>query len=72
MAAADFNRDGKTDVAVGAPSEDVGAYADTGGSIAAFGSASVVVGLAVQINLNQDAAGVPDDPEAGDRFGAAL
>ena len=56
-------------MAAGVPYEVVAAYADAGGVTVFAGSTSVVLGLAVQVNLNQDALNVPDDAEAGDRLG---
>ena len=72
VVAADYNRDGRADVMAGAPNEDVAASADAGGGGVLAGSASAVVGVLTQVNLNQETPGVPDDPEAGDRFGSSL
>ncbi len=55
-----------------APTEDVAAIADAGGATTFPGSASLVAGLAGQVLLSQDALNVPDDAEAGDRFGASV
>ncbi|HEX2064895.1 MAG TPA: hypothetical protein VHE80_10795, partial [Acidimicrobiales bacterium] len=72
LAAGDFNRDGRADVAAGAPTEDVDAFADAGGVSVMYGSATAVAGLSAQVLVSQATAGVPDDPEGGDRFGAGL
>jgi FG-GAP repeat protein len=62
----DFNKDGKADVAIGAPNDSVGG--------AASGSVSVFLGSATGIStgkrLTQADAGASD--EAGDQWGAAL
>jgi hypothetical protein len=63
---ADFNGDGPTDLAVGAPGENFGAIVDAGAVGVFFGTASGT-GLP-----SASQTPVQDDPEAGDRFGAAL
>jgi hypothetical protein len=60
---ADCNGDGVTDLAVGAPGDDVGAAGDAG-------AVSVFFGVADGTGTSQTV--VWDNPEAGDRFGAAL
>jgi hypothetical protein len=63
---ADFNNDGLTDLAVGAPGENVGATADAG-------AVSVFLGTGTGTGLpNASQTLVQDNPEAGDQFGAAL
>jgi hypothetical protein len=63
---ADFNGDGPTDLAVGAPTEDVGSTVDAG-------AVSVFFGVATGTGLPDDSQTlVQDNPEAGDRFGSAL
>ena len=59
-----FNGDGFTDLAVGAPGEDVGATVDAGAVNVFFGS-STGLRTPSQVLLQ-------DNPETGDRFGAAL
>jgi hypothetical protein len=62
----DFNRDGKIDVAVGAPNDTVGGVAS--GSVSVFpGSAT---GISTGKRLRQADAGASD--EAGDKWGTAL
>jgi hypothetical protein len=60
---ADFDGNGVADLAVGAPGENVGAIADAGAVNVFYGFAS---GLATTSQL------LLQNPEAGDRFGAAL
>jgi FG-GAP repeat len=63
LAVGDFNGDPFDDLAVGTPREDVGATVDAGAVNVLFGSPA---GLTTSQTLLQD------NPEAGDRFGAAL
>jgi hypothetical protein len=67
----DFNRDGYTDLAIGASAEDFNGMADTGAVHVLYGSA---VGLTANGNqfITQDAGGVQDWCEAGDRFGMVM
>lgn len=37
-----------------------------------YGSTTAVAGVSAQVLVSQATAGVPDDPEGGDRFGAGL
>jgi hypothetical protein len=68
---ADFDDDGFADLAVGTPSEDVGAAADAGAVTVLYGSAA---GLSASGSrqLTQDTAGVPDAAEGDDHFGHLL
>ena len=59
-----FNGDSFADLAVGAPDENVGAIVDAG-------AASVFLGSAGGLSATSQTL-VQDNPEAGDRFGAAL
>jgi hypothetical protein len=65
-ATADFNGDGRFDLAVGAPGENVGATADAGAVNIFYG----LVGGGLPNTASQTL--VQNNPEAGDRFGAAL
>jgi hypothetical protein len=66
----DFNDDGFTDLAVGAPLEDVGGAADAGALNVLYGSAT---GLEPSPDVFfQGSGGVGGSLEAGDQFGAAL
>ena len=72
LAAGDYNRDGKADLMVGVPTEDVGSLSDAGGASPVYGSGSGLVGLSSQVFLGQDTLNVPDDAESGDRFGFSV
>jgi hypothetical protein len=62
----DFNNDGMSDLAVGAPGEDVGSAVDAGAVSIFFGAAGGFGGRDAIENLFQAS------PEDGDRFGSAL
>jgi FG-GAP repeat len=64
VAKGDFNGDGFTDLAVGAPNEDVGAAASAGAVNIFYGSTDGLPATS-QVRLQ-------GNPEAGDRFGSAL
>jgi FG-GAP repeat protein len=68
---ADFDDDGFADLAVGTPSEDVGAAVDAGAVTVLYGSAAGLSAAGAQ-QLTQDSAGVPDTAEGGDHFGHLL
>ena len=69
----DFNGDILTDLAVGAPGENIGAIADAGAVEVFYGSGGVI-GLSATPDqlLRQGAGGMAGTAEAGDRFGDAL
>jgi hypothetical protein len=64
VAKGDFNADGFTDLAVGAPNEDVGA-APSGGAVNVFYGSAAGLPATSQIRLQ-------GNPEVGDQFGFAL
>ena len=64
LVSGNFNGDSFTDLAVGAPGEDVGATVDAGAVNVFFGSSSGLQATS-QVVLQ-------DNPEAGDQFGAAV
>lgn len=70
LAAADFNRDGFVDLAVGVPNEDDGSTSDTGGVHVLHGS---VNGLVAGSQLWREGAGtIPGTPEVSGQLGYAL
>ena len=71
VAAGDFDGDGRDDLAVGVPGEDVGASADAGGVNILYGSAAGLGGDGSQY-FDQDSPGVVGSVEASDHFGQAL
>jgi FG-GAP repeat len=65
----DFNDDGRQDVAVGIPDENLGARADAGAVSVIYGS----TGAPARAQLfDQNSAGLPGVAERGDEFGLAL
>ena len=71
LATGDFDEDGKDDLAVGVPGEDLGSIRDAGLVEVLYGTASGPSLTRVQ-NWSQDSTGVPDIAEVGDQFGYAL
>jgi disulfide bond formation protein DsbB len=69
--AADFNRDGFADLAIGVHGETVSGFADAGAVNVLYGSASGLTAVGDQL-WHQDSPGVEDMAEAGDEFGASL
>jgi hypothetical protein len=74
LAAGDYNNDGRDDLAIGVPGEDVGATVDAGSSNVIYGSSSGISATAVLPDrvLDQNSIEVEDSCEEGDRFGASL
>ena len=68
---ADFNGDGRSDLAVGVPNENVGTVSDAGAVNVLYGGAA---GLSATGNQfwHQDSSGVLNTAEATDLFGLAL
>jgi hypothetical protein len=71
VAAGDFNGDGKADLAIGAPFEDLAAISDAGVVHVLYGRG---VGLSATNDdiWHQNSPGILDDPEFSDHFGRAL
>jgi hypothetical protein len=67
----DFNGDGYRDLAVGAPTMDVGTVSRAGAVNIAYGSASGL-NTAKHQSISQGSPGVPGARETGDRFGASV
>ena len=71
LAAGDFDNDGRADLAVGVPAEDIGALVDSGVVHVLPGSASGVTATGSQY-WNQNSSGIVDGVETGDGFGTGL
>lgn len=71
LTAGDFNGDGFADLAVGAPTEDVGAKQDAG-SVIVFEGTATGIDSALSRWISGDSTGVPGAAEPGDRFGTVL
>jgi hypothetical protein len=71
LAAADLDRDGPVDLAIGAPFERVGTVFDAGAVNVVYGSTAGLAGAGSQL-FTQDVAGVGSTVEPTDRFGSAL
>ncbi|MGW5497101.1 FG-GAP-like repeat-containing protein [Streptomyces olivaceoviridis] len=67
----DINGDGYTDVAVGAPGEDLGKFNEAGAVTVLFGSASGLTTKGAK-TWTQDTEGVPGGSEAWDQFGQSV
>ncbi|GGK95194.1 FG-GAP repeat protein [Mangrovihabitans endophyticus] len=70
LAAADFDLDGRADLAIGTPFEALSA-GPVGAVVVVRGSAEGLTGTGAQW-FDQGTAGVPGNPEEGDHFGRAL
>ncbi|MEW6583836.1 MAG: FG-GAP repeat protein, partial [Actinomycetota bacterium] len=70
VASGDFDRNGRADLAIGAPNEDIGSKADAGAVtvLRSFGALDTQSAK----TWTQANAGIPGGAEAGDRFGASL
>ncbi|UQU65213.1 VCBS repeat-containing protein [Couchioplanes caeruleus] len=71
IAVGDVTQDGIADVLVGVPGEDIGGTADAGEVVLLRGSRTGLTGSG-SWTLTQSSGGVPDGPETGDAFGAAV
>ncbi|MGI5350463.1 FG-GAP repeat protein [Streptomyces sp. CA-250714] len=67
----DFNGDGYADLVTATPSATVGGQAAAGNVVVQYGSADGI-SPSRSTTIAQGADGVPDSPEAGDRFGAGF
>jgi FG-GAP repeat len=70
-ASGDFDGDGFADLAVAAPSEDVGDILDAGNVTVAYGTASGLTASGAEV-VRQGLSGVPGVPEQQDWFGSAV
>jgi hypothetical protein len=71
LAAGDLNGDGRDELAVGVPSENVGTVADSGAANVLYGGAGGLAATGNQI-WHQNSVGVLETVEPSDRFGHAL
>ncbi len=72
LAGGDFDYDGYDDLAMGDPSEDVGASANTGMVLLSFGSADALTPTRVKQYLQSSIFGLPSYDGPNDNFGHAL
>jgi Astacin (Peptidase family M12A)/FG-GAP repeat len=71
LAAGDLNSDGRVDLAIGVPLEDVGGIVDSGSVTVMYGTPTGLLTTGSQA-WNQDTAGVLEAAEVSDVFGRAL
>ncbi|WXH29001.1 hypothetical protein WA016_02948 [Myxococcus stipitatus] len=71
LAAGDFNGDGRSELAIGAPGQTVGLAAGAGAVTVLSGTVTGLVSTGA-IAWTQDSAGISDVAEAGDGLGSAL
>ena len=71
LAAGDFNGDGKTDLAIGAPGRAVNGHSGAGEVFVLFGSPTGITGNGAQ-EWSQESPYVEGSSEAGDNFGFSL
>lgn len=71
LAAGDFDADGREDLAIGVPLEDLGAVVDAGSVTVLLGTSTGLLAGGAQV-WNQDTAGILDVAEPSDVFGRAL
>jgi hypothetical protein len=71
LSAGDVNKDGKAELAVGAPGVKVGSATGAGGAYLLFGRANGLTGAGAQW-VSQDTGGVPGGAERGDAFGSQV
>ena len=71
LAVGDFDFDGRDDLAVGTPGEDVGSTVDAGMVTVLYGASGGLSTTRIQ-HWHQDSTGILDFVEGGDQFGYAL
>ncbi|MET8092518.1 hypothetical protein [Micromonospora sp. NPDC005220] len=71
LAVGDVTGDGRADVLVGSPGEDIGSRADAGSITLLKGSAGGLTGVGAQ-GFDQNHSAVPDGSEKNDKFGSAI
>ena len=74
LATGDFNADGKDDLAIGLPGEDIGIITDVGGVQIIYGSSTGLSATSAHANQFwiQDSPDIFDSAELGDLFGSSL
>ena len=74
LASGDFNGDGKDDLAIGVPDEDLGSISDVGAVEVIYGSSSGLSASSPRTDQfwTQDSADVNDGKEVNDNFGSSL
>ncbi len=68
----DFDGDGRADLAIGLPDEDIGSTVDAGAVLVLYGKDTNGLASAGAQTLYQDVSGVPDSSGVHDHFGAAI
>ena len=71
VGAGDFNLDGRDDLVVGVPGEDIGSATDAGAINVIYGSASGLSSVGNQF-LHQDSSGILNETDDDDLFGASI
>lgn len=71
LATGDFDQDGFSDLAIGAPHEDIGGQADAGVVVVLYGSPGGLAAVGAQ-RWQEGAGGIWDTAISGDQFGFAL
>ncbi|HEX3764139.1 MAG TPA: M12 family metallopeptidase [Kofleriaceae bacterium] len=71
LAAGDFDSDGRVDLAIGAPLEDLGTIVDAGSVVVLYGTPTGLLTTRAQ-TWNQDTAGILEAAETSDVFGRSL
>ena len=71
LAAGDFNNDGRMDLAIGSPGEDLGLSENAGVVSVLYGASAGVATGAFQA-WSQNSSGIEDSVEGGDKFGSEL
>jgi len=74
LTAGDFNADGKDDLAIGVPNENLGSIVDAGVVEVIYGSSSGLSATSAHADQfwSQDSANIDDSAETGDVFGSSL
>jgi hypothetical protein len=68
----DFNGDGRSDLVIGTPFENVGSTIEAGAVTVVYGASGGLRASALNQTFTQSSPGIHDDPEAHDYFGYSL